>query len=258
MKSFQDQLGNTIRIPFPPKRIISLVPSQTELLFYLGLSEEIVGITKFCVHPAAQFSVKEKIGGTKKLHLDRIADLQPDLIIGNKEENEKSQIEALQQQFPVWMSDIKTMQDTYEMIEGIGGLVNKSPQAATLVQQLTAAWQNLEKVNHLTCLYLIWRKPYMAAGQATFINEILTLSGFQNLLPTDSRYPALSEEDLQQLNPQVLLLSSEPYPFKEKHLLELQTILPNTKIRLVDGELFSWYGNRLLHTVDYMNSLVFV
>ena len=123
MKSVTDQMQREIKIPNSPQRIISLVPSQTELLFYLGLEKEVVGITKFCVHPREQFKSKTRVGGTKKYHFDRIKKLQPDLIIGNKEENDQTQIEQLAKEYPVWMSDIISFEDALDMIERIGKII---------------------------------------------------------------------------------------------------------------------------------------
>src|ERR1700722_20147309 len=105
IKQFTDQMGRTISVEWPVKRIISLVPSQTELLYSLGLADEVIGITKFCVHPKEWFHSKTRVGGTKKLDFEKIAALKPDLIIGNKEENEEVQIKQLMQDYPVWMSD---------------------------------------------------------------------------------------------------------------------------------------------------------
>lgn len=258
--SFTDQMNHHVVLPAAPKRIISLVPSQTELLFYLGLDEEVVGITKFCIHPQAQFKAKTKIGGTKQFHADRIAALKPDLLIGNKEENEQGQIEQLQQQYPVWMSDIHTLEDAYEMILSLGKIVDREMAAQNLVQQLQAAFDQLQQQvvaqkRPMRVAYFIWRKPYMVAANQTFINELLSLAGFHNVFAPIDRYPQISLAQLKVAQPEAIFLSSEPYPFKDKHMEELQDICPHATIKLVDGELFSWYGNRLLHSVPYFLNL---
>ena len=258
-KTFKDQLGNEITISFPPKRIISVVPSQTELLFYLGLDAEIIGITKFCIHPAAQFKTKTKIGGTKQLKLDLIRKLKPDLIIANKEENEKAQIEALQSEFPVWISDIRTISDAVEMIKMIGKITDKEVVSDKLGVQLIqnfdklAFYQDLNQAKKVA--YFIWRKPYMVAASETFIDDVLKRGGFKNCFSNKSRYPEIEITDLQKANPDVIFLSSEPYPFKEKHIEELKIACPNAIVKLVDGELFSWYGNKLLNTTKYLKQL---
>lgn len=253
---FIDQINNSIELKTFPKRIISLVPSQSELLWDLGLREEIVGVTKFCIHPKTLFNTAAKVGGTKTLDLEKIRSLKPDLIIGNKEENEQSQILELQQEFPVWMSDIYTLEDSLVMINAIGELINKRAAALKISETIQSSFNNLSQVNK-TVLYLIWKKPYMAAGKATFIGDMLSKIGLQNVLTeSDSRYPELSIETIKQLNPEYVFLSTEPFPFNESHMYDLRMELPNSKIILVDGELFSWYGSRLQHSVAYFNEFI--
>lgn len=254
-----DQLDRTIEFNFPPKRIISLVPSQSELLWDLGLQQELVGITKFCVHPKEMFRSVKRIGGTKTIKLDEIKKLTPDLIIANKEENQQGQIEELCKHFPVYISNIFTIQDALQMIEQVGLICNREIVAKDLVKKINKEYLtfiNKNKKKELRVVYLIWREPYMAAGSTNFINEILSVCQLKNMFANhECRYPEINIEELQKENPDVVLLSSEPYPFKEKHIMELQTHLPNTKIMLVDGEMFSWYGSRLLYAFDYLDSL---
>jgi ABC-type Fe3+-hydroxamate transport system substrate-binding protein len=241
---------------FPPKRIVSLVPSQTELLCYLGLGKELLGLTKFCIHPAGVQSTRLIVGGTKNLKLDKIASLQPDLIIGNKEENQQEQIEALIKDFPVWMSDIQNLDDALAMIHAIGQICDKQTEALQLqssIQDQFAALHSWEQP--LRTAYFIWRKPYMVAAGGTFINDLLQRAGFVNVFGNENRYPKKTAADLLAANPEVILLSSEPYPFKDKHIKELQDICPQANIKLVDGELFSWYGNRLLYSASYFANL---
>lgn len=251
---FTDQLNNTIELDEYPKRIVSLVPSQSELLWDLGLRDELVGITKFCIHPKELFNTVKRVGGTKTLHLDVIRDLKPDLIIGNKEENELSQIIELQKQFKVWMSDIYTLNDALEMIRSVGIVVHRENEANHLAQDIEHSFFELKPV-HKRTLYLIW-KPYMAAGRSTFIGDMLQRIGLENVLEDPKgRYPNLSIDEIKSLNPEIILLSSEPFPFKVEHMDELRKLLPHAKILLVDGELFSWYGSRLKKSVDYFNHL---
>lgn len=250
-------MGREVVVPHLPQRIISLVPSQTELLYDLGLSKEVIGQTIFCLHPEDMHQIKPRIGGTKKLKLELIRSLQPDLIIGNKEENEQTQIETLMEEFPVWMSDIKDLNGAVEMIELIGHLVGKSTKADEISQQILSEFKGLGRPEAQKCLYFIWREPWMAAGKDTFIDDMLSRIGLKNVAwEVDGRYPVISEQWLALVQPEVILLSSEPYPFKEKHLEELRDLVPNAKILLVDGELFSWYGSRLLHSVAYFKTLI--
>lgn len=261
MAHFTDQIGHSIHLPDNPRRIVSLVPSQTELLFDLGLDETIVGITKYCIHPHCKTRHKTLVGGTKNPDLHLIRTLQPDLIIGNKEENRREDIEALQAEFPVWVSDISSMDDATAMIRKIGQLVQNEASANWLAQRIEERFESLAADLITSALrkkvaYLIWRKPWMVAGGGTFIHALLELAGLDNVFGNDPRYPECSIETLVAAQPELILLSSEPYPFKESHLSEMQALCPNAQLLLVDGELFSWYGSRLLRTPAYLRSLL--
>ena len=248
-----DQLKRSISKTNSPRRIISLVPSQTELLVDLGLEERIVGVTKFCVHPEGLRKVKTIVGGTKNYRMDVIDSLRPDLIIGNKEENEQIGIQELMDKYPVWMSDIYTLEDSLQMIEGLGKMLEVEKKAQEITKKLKLDFA-LPLPKKGKAVYLIWKDPIMVAGTDTFINEMLEFAGFENLIPT-SRYPVLSEKELVELNPEHLLLSSEPFPFQENHIKFFQSLLQKTKISLVDGEMFSWYGSRLLKAKPYFDSV---
>ncbi len=253
---FTDQLQNAIFLPEKPKRIISLVPSQTELFFDLGLENEVVGITKFCIHPEEKVKTKVKIGGTKNFNFERIDQLQPDLIIGNKEENYQEGIEKLAAKYPVWMSDIFTLEDALDMIRRVGELTGRPQKAAEIANKIEQEFTALEQPQTLiSAAYFIWKDPYMVAGQNTFIDAMLPRCGFRNVFATTERYSEVSQEMLRHANPEVILLSSEPYPFKEKHLRVFQEICPAATIKIVDGEMFSWYGSRLLKTPAYFRKL---
>jgi iron complex transport system substrate-binding protein len=248
---FEDQLGRWVDISFPPKRIISLVPSQTEFLHSLGLNDSVVGITKFCVHPKEWHQSKKRVGGTKTPDFKTIQSLQPDLIIANKEENTKEAIEVLKKIAPVWISDVKNLQDAYAMMKTIGQFTNRSDCAIELISQIKTAFKSVKKSTK-SVLYFIWKDPYYVAGKQTFIDSILTEAGYQNCCPLD-RYPSLEEFD--SVSPDVVFLSTEPYPFSQNHFNEFQHRFPKAKLILVDGEYFSWYGSRLVGTADYLNGL---
>ncbi|HEY0978859.1 MAG TPA: helical backbone metal receptor [Flavobacteriales bacterium] len=252
-------MHRTVSVPEQPLRIISLVPSQTELLYDLGLGERVVGITKFCIHPETWFKTKHRIGGTKKIDLEKVRALKPDLIIGNKEENERKDIEALSKEFPVWMSDIRDLDGALDMIARVGELTGTAAKAAILLQEIRNRFAELKPLvseEPRTVAYLIWRSPYMAAGQGTFINDMLKRIGLVNVFDTDdARYPEVTPQELAEADPDLILLSSEPYPFKPEHFDELNMICPGTPVHLVDGELFSWYGSRLLRSPMYFSGL---
>ena len=254
-----DQLGREIHLEKIPSRIISVVPSITELLFDLGLKEEVIGVTKFCIHPDEWFKSKQRVGGTKQLKIDLIKSLHPDLIIANKEENTQNDIDALSEFTTVYISDIKTMNDAYKMITDVGELVGKNSDAEKLTEEIKAQFQNLKTNNQkrLTkkALYFIWREPYMVAGGDTFISDMMLQAGFDNAAKHLSRYPQQTKEQLNELNSREFFLSSEPFPFKEKHITELTKDFPGVKITLVDGEMFSWYGSRMKLAPVYFQQL---
>jgi ABC-type Fe3+-hydroxamate transport system substrate-binding protein len=245
-----DQLGRLVDFNFPPQRIISFVPSQTELLHHLGLADRVVGITKFCVHPNEWVTSKAKVGGTKKFQFDIIDFLQPDLIIGNKEENYEQGINQLASKYPVWMSNITNWQSALEMIKSIGNLVNESVKADRLLDEIKNKFESIKPFPTKRVLYFIWKNPWMVAGKSTFIDAMLSKIGFVNCIEAE-RYPELSIDEINRLSPEIILLSSEPFPFQQKNIDELRLVLPKSKIILVDGEMFSWYGSRLLKAADY-------
>jgi ABC-type Fe3+-hydroxamate transport system substrate-binding protein len=256
LRKFTDQLGRQIEIPFPPKKIVSVVPSQTELLFDLGLTDEIAAVTKFCIYPKIQMLNKEKVGGTKSLGLEKIVQIAPDLILANKEENTQEEIELLAKKFPVWISDIKNLADSIAMMEAVGEITNTADCASNLSKSIETKFAALKPFKPLRTVYLIWKKPFMAVNSDTFIHDMLGYAGFENATANSGlRYPDLSVDDLKAINPDVLLLSSEPFPFGEQHIAELAEILPSCSIHLVDGELFSWYGSRLLQSPEYFINL---
>jgi ABC-type Fe3+-hydroxamate transport system substrate-binding protein len=248
-----DQLNRTIFLPKPPTRIISLVPSQTELLVDLGLEDRILGVSKFCVHPKDLKSRKTIVGGTKNYRFDVIDSLSPDLIIGNKEENDQQGIEILASKYPVWLSDISSLEDNYRMIRQLGELTQTDASAEAIIQEIERAFVQ-EVPKRGTCVYLIWNDPIMVAGKNTFIDAMLERSGFENLI-LKSRYPSLLMDELVRLSPDFLLLSSEPFPFSREYLIFFQSLLPQTVIKLVDGEMFSWYGSRLKYAAEYFRTM---
>ncbi len=252
-----DQMGHRLVLPQLPQRIVSLVPSQTELLFDLGLGDRVVGLTKFCTHPAAQVTHKTKVGGTKNFNFEKIEALKPDLIIGNKEENYKEGIEQLQARYNVWMSDIYTLADALHMMEQLGQLTGTESTAQELVQRINAGFAQLQPATpSIKTAYFIWRNPYMVAGNHNIIDHMLQRCGLVNAFAAVPRYPVVTPEQVQKADPELILLSSEPYPFTEKHIAEFQQLCPQASIKVVDGELFSWYGSRLAHAPAYLQRIL--
>jgi ABC-type Fe3+-hydroxamate transport system substrate-binding protein len=258
-KSYIDQMGHSVILPEHPNRIVSLVPSQTELLFDLGLDIEIVGLTRFCIHPDDKVTGKARIGGTKDFDVDKIRALNPDLIIGNKEENYEDGIMELKKHYPLWMSDIYSLDDAYAMMKSIGEITNRQNEAQLLVNEIKSSFTELPIANSqlsiASCAYFIWRKPYMVAASGTFIDHMLGVLGLSNAFAGMSRYPRLTSDQIAAAKPDYIFLSSEPYSFNEKHIEEFQKLCPMSRVSIVDGELFSWYGSRLKHTAKYFQEL---
>ncbi len=227
------------------------------MLYDLGLGERVVGITKFCVHPETWFNSKHRVGGTKKVDMEKVRALKPDLIIGNKEENERKDIQALEQEFPVWMSDVRDLNGALDMISAMGEITGTKEKANEIRNGITQAFGELKPMEEpSTVAYFIWREPYMVAGHATFVNDMLLRLGLINVFDEgDARYPEITSKELEDASPEVILLSSEPYPFKQKHIEEFKEICPDARVELVDGEFFSWYGSRLLKAPAYFASL---
>lgn len=250
---FKDHLGDEVELVNYPKRIVSLVPSQTELLYDLGLENEVVGITRFCIHPTKWRSEKTVIGGTKNFDFETIQKLQPDLIIGNKEENYQEGIEKLKNLYPVWMSDIVSFEDALKTIADIGSICNRSENAHSIIQEIemqrSAHQHSILKGKKVA--YFIWKNPYMVAASNTFINSMMQALGIKNVFHQFERYPEFSLQQLQEFEPDLVFLSSEPYKFNEKHIMEFKHIFPSSNICLVDGEMFSWYGSRLRLAFNY-------
>lgn len=256
-----DQLGTAHFFKLTPTRIVSLVPSQTELLFDLGLEENIVGITKFCVHPVHFKATKTIVGGTKTVKFDKIKALQPDVIICNKEENTKKIVEELAQICPVWVTNIITIEDSLKMIHDFGQLFNKRIEAQKWMDKISFAHQNFQQFIKdkpvKKVAYFIWANPYMVAGNQTFINELLQINHFQNIYANKkSRYPEVELKKMRlEGDPDFIFLSSEPFPFSDEHAFEIGRYTHHAKTVFVDGEMFSWYGSRLLKAFDYFKLL---
>ncbi|MGO3261058.1 MAG: ABC transporter substrate-binding protein [Mesonia sp.] len=255
MPVFKDQLSREIHFDKTPQRVISLVPSQTELLIDLGLEEKVLGITKFCVHPTHLRDEKEIVGGTKSVHLDKIKALNPDIILCNKEENTAEMVKELEKIAPVHVSDINTLEESYELIQQYGELFQVSEKASVLIASIQQEHQKFQKKiadkSVKKVAYFIWKDPYMVAGGDTFIDYLLQENKFKNVFHKIARYPEVELHNLPDLD--YLLLSSEPFPFSEKHSKYFEEYVPKEKIKFVDGEYFSWYGSRLEKAFSYFS-----
>lgn len=257
----KDGVGRPVRLARRPERIISLVPSQTELLVELGVGDRLVGRTRYCIHPREKLAAVTDVGGTKRVELEKVEALRPDLLLAEKEENPRELVEALEDYAPVYVTDVVSIPSAIAMCRDVGALVGQPDEGRSLADAIQAAMDGARAIVERPerVLYLIWRKPWMAASEGTFIHSCLEHIGFQNAAPPApggaARYPELDADAFRRLDPERVLLSSEPFPFKETHAQEIREILPRARVEFVDGELFSWYGSRMLKMPTYWRGL---
>jgi ABC-type Fe3+-hydroxamate transport system substrate-binding protein len=250
-----DARGRTVALGAPPRRVVSLVPSQTELLADLGLGDAVVGLTRFCVHPAGWKAEKTIVGGTKNMDVERVRALRPDLILANLEENTREDVEALDAFAPVFVTDVADVDGALRMIRDVGALVGRSERAEALAAEIERGFAGLAARPPIRAAYLIWRDPWMTVGGDTFVHDVLRRASFENVFGARTRYPEVTAEELAAAEPEVVLLSSEPFPFRERHVAEVERAVPGVPVRLVDGELFSWYGSRMRLMPPYVAGL---
>ncbi len=256
-----DQIGITHIFENSPIRIVSLVPSHTDTLFEMGLEDCIFGITKFCVHPKHFKKSKKIVGGTKSVHFDKILSLNPDIIICNKEENTLEMVTELRKIAKVWVTNVIDFDDNKQMIIDFGNIFNKRVEAEKIVDTIDCAMHDFQNtINNkgvLKVAYFIWKNPWMVVGGNTYVNSLLKMNGLRNIYAEKpERY---IEIELQNINtdgqPDLIFLSSEPFPFKNEDASELAQFSQNAKIIFVDGEMFSWHGTRLLVALEYFRTL---
>lgn len=255
IKTTKDHLDRLIDYEYPPKRIISLCPGITDTLYSLRLETEIVGRTKYCLYPKEQVMNAAIVGGTKKVKLDVIHELKPDLIFAEKEENTKEMVEELEKHFPIFVAEVQSVNEAYRMIHDVGAVTDRAEIADRLENTIRSQFQSLPNAKGKRAAYVIWRKPYMVVGKNTYINSLLERMGFINPFTAyNGRYPSVSIEDFRHAKLDYVLLASEPFPFQEKHQMEFAEFLPNIPSILVDGEMF-WYGPRMLETAKYFKNI---
>lgn len=239
----------------PPKSIVSLVPSLTELLFDLGLGGNVTGRTRFCIHPKEKVEQVPIVGGTKNPRLDKIREIQPDLIIANKEENRKEDIEELKRDFEVHVTEIGNINEALFTIHNIGWKCSAEERAKSLIHKIQERMEGVPDEKPMSAAYMIWRDPWMSVGSDTYIHSVMEHWKLVNVYSDKTRYPKTTLEELSLKKPEVILLSSEPYPFKEKHIREVGDICKGSSIILVNGEWFSWYGSRMVKAFEQLNVL---
>lgn len=245
-------------------RIVSVCPSLTELVFDLGRGEELVGRTKFCVHPVGRVERIESVGGTKNPKIARIVELAPDLVLMNEEENRREDAEALAAAgLALHVSFPRNVGETAEMVRDVGSALGKAAEAeriaADIERRAARVRESARSTPPVRYAYLIWRNPWMVAGGDTFVTAMLALPGGINVFADHpERYPVVTAGDLTAADPDAVFLSSEPFPFKAKHADELasSTGLPGDRVHLVDGEYLTWHGSRTPDGIDYAERVI--
>jgi ABC-type Fe3+-hydroxamate transport system substrate-binding protein len=238
--------------PAALRRIVSLVPSLTELLCELGLAGELVGRTGFCIHPAAAVRGIPKVGGTKSVNLEKIRKLRPTHVVLNKDENLMETAEALATFVPnLVVTHPLAPEDNLALYRQFGAAFGREGEAETLCARFQAAYEQLTRVRYAerSVLYLIWKDPWMTVSRDTYISRTLRLIGMQTVPESELRYPEL--QDLRQVEADLVLVSSEPYRFREAHRLEISGLTGKPAL-LIDGEMTSWYGPRAIAGLAYL------
>lgn len=250
-------LDATGSFPLPPSmRVVSLVPSLTETLVDLGV--EVVGVTRFCVHPPSIRRTARVVGGTKTVDVDAVRALRPDLVVANREENVRAQVEAIAAHAPVVVTDVATLDDALATIRTLGARTGTTDAADALASSLARGFDGLTVppgADAVRAAYFIWKDPWMAAGGDTFVHDVLRRGGLVNVFADRLRYPEVTPEDVAAAAPAVLLFSSEPFRFRPKHVGAMTAACPGAAVRFVDGEAFSWYGSRLRITPGILRAL---
>ena len=242
-------------------RIVSLCPSTTETLVDFGLADQLVGITRFCIHPADVVRGIRKVGGTKDPNLDRIRALRPDLVLLNEEENRKADYERLRCDLRVDATLVRRVQDVPEQLRYLGRLTGAEVRARARAQQVEEARTRLAEarvgVEGFRYAYLIWRRPYMAVGGDTYVSDLFAEAGGKNVFENaQDRYPEIDVVALRAARPDVVFLSDEPFPFKARHAAELRDEAPELRIELIGGDDCCWHGVRTLRGLALMQRLV--
>jgi ABC-type Fe3+-hydroxamate transport system substrate-binding protein len=264
-RSVVDSLGREVRLSRTPRRIVSLVPSVTETLFALGLGPAVAGVTDYCVHPAEGVRWVPKVGGTKNPRLGEVLRLAPDLVIANREENRRRDVERLEAAgAPVFVTYARDVETAIREIELFGELGDRREGAAVIADAVREALRAAREARRRPAprvVALVWRHPYMAVGGDTFAHALLVECGGENpFAGRDRRYPRLEEGEIAAAAPDVILLPTEPYAFGEAERRELAALdcpaARSGRIHVIEGELLSWYGPRMARALRTLSRLL--
>ncbi len=237
-----------------PVRIVSLVPSLTELIFWLGAGDRVVGRTRFCTEPASEVDHLPAFGGTKNPDVAAIIQLQPDLVVANKEENRREDIEALEAAgLRVLLTDPNTVAEAIEMVLILGGVVGAKEKAEVLAMDIALALEAVAQKEPVPVYVGVWHHPMMGLGGESYGHSLIEACGGRNVLGARPRYPQTSMDELCSLAPRFILLPDEPFPFDEGHVKLYAEIAP---ARVVDGKMIWWYGPRMPAAIRQLSALL--
>jgi ABC-type Fe3+-hydroxamate transport system substrate-binding protein len=249
-RRLHDDLGRPVALAAPPRRIVSLVPSLTELVCALGRGDRLVGVTRYCTEPSDVVAGLHRVGGTKNPDVSSIVALAPELVLVNAEENRHEDFQSLiAAGLTIWVSFPRTVEQTVASIERVGEGLDVTASAAAMAGEIAAALAN-PPGRHARIFCPIWRKPWMSFNRDTYAHDLLRCAGGDNVCSElADRYPVVDLHAIAQTDPQVILLPDEPYPFAERHRQALGPLLDTSagrsgRIHLVDGKALSWYGPR--------------
>jgi ABC-type hemin transport system substrate-binding protein len=263
---FLDEISRTVSLSAPPRRIVCLVPSITETLFAFGLGDRIVGVTDYCTHPPGEVARRQKVGGTKDPHVETIVQLQPDLVIVNDEENRREDFSALTDRgLSVYVTAPRTVADGIAMVERLGPVLGCKTASDDMVERLRMIYEEVVAKAatgpRLRVFCPIWRKPWMAFNADTYADDMLWCCGAENVVRSKpDRYFSTTLEEIAALNPEVVVLPSEPYPFTNKHYEHLKELAETPAGRgghfyCVDGMALCWYGPRIADGLTELSRL---
>jgi ABC-type Fe3+-hydroxamate transport system substrate-binding protein len=248
------------------RRIVSLVPSTTELLCALGRADALVGVTVYCVEPRAVVRTKTRVGGEKDPDLAAIRALAPDLVIANVEENRREDVDALRAAgIDVFVTYPRSVVESFAMIRELGAATGAVTAARTLLDELeplhAAVRARLAGRRATPCFYPIWREPWMTIGHDTYIHDVLATCGGANVFADRTRYPSIALDEVAARAPEVVLLPDEPFRFRRAHLRDFDAYptmpaVRDQRIVLVDGKRFSWHGPRLAEALRTVPALL--
>jgi ABC-type Fe3+-hydroxamate transport system substrate-binding protein len=262
-----DALGRPFPVGAAPERIVSLVPSLSEALFAFGLGERIAGVTRFCVEPKEGVAGKTKVGGTKTLDLAAVEALQPDLIIASAEENREDDVRRLiDGGRPVFVTLPTTVRGAIDLLGQLALLTDSAEAAQPIIQEAEEALAAVREASAggepLRVFCPIWRNPYMTIGPGTYMHDVIAVCGGRNVFEgRDQRYPRVELSEAAALDPEVVLLPSEPYRFRERHFADFEAFPQMAAVRrgnvmLVDGRMLSWYGPRIAQSLRELSALL--